>query len=41
MIGVNAMDPTRRVAIARQAYESTLRRLERADTLERLAPLRP
>lgn len=40
VMGVNAMDPTRRGAIARQAFESTLRRLERADTRARLAPLR-
>lgn len=39
IMGVNAMDPSRRTAIARQAYTSTLRRLERADTAERLAPL--
>ena len=40
VMGVNAMDPSRRSDIARQAYESTLRRLERADTRDRLAPLR-
>jgi NTE family protein len=40
VMGVNAMDPSRRTDIARQAYESTLRRLERADTQDRLAPLR-
>lgn len=39
VMGVNAMDPSRRTAVARQAYESTLRRLERADTRERLTPL--
>lgn len=39
VMGINAMDPTRRAAIARQAYESTLRRLERADTRDRLAVL--
>lgn len=39
VMGVNAMDPARRSAIARQAYESTLRRLERADTRDRLAAL--
>lgn len=39
VMGVNAMDPTRRAAIARQVYESTLRRLERADTRERLSAL--
>lgn len=40
VMGVNAMDPTRRTDIARQAYESTLQRIERADTQDRLAPLR-
>lgn len=39
VMGVNAMDPTLRAAIARQVFESTLRRLERADARERLAPL--
>ncbi|MGD9705672.1 MAG: patatin-like phospholipase family protein [Acidimicrobiia bacterium] len=39
VMGANAMDPRRRAAIARQARESTLRRLERHDTRERLAPL--
>lgn len=39
VMGVNAMDPARRGAIARQAFESTLRRVERADTREHLAPL--
>lgn len=39
VMGVNAMDPSRRASIARQAYTSTLRRLERADTTDRLAPL--
>ena len=39
VMGVNAMDPARRSAVARQAYESTLRRLDRADTHERLAAL--
>lgn len=39
VMGVNAMDVTRRAAIAAQAYESTIRRLERADTREHLAPL--
>jgi len=39
VMGANAMDLTRRAAIAAQAYESTRRRLERADTRERLAPL--
>lgn len=39
VMGANAMDPSRRAVIARQAYESTLRRLERADTPKRLAAL--
>ena len=39
VMGINAMDPTRRTATARQSYESTLRRLARADVRERLAPL--
>ena len=39
VMGANAMDPRRRAAIARHARESTLRRLERHDTRERLAPL--
>ncbi len=39
VMGVNAMDPSRRAAVARQAYESTLRRLDRADTRQRLADL--
>ncbi len=39
VMGPNAMDPTRRAAVARQALESTLRRLDRADTRERLAVL--
>jgi hypothetical protein len=33
------MDPTRRAAIARQAHVSALRRLARADTRHRIAPL--
>lgn len=41
VMGVNAMDPSRRAAIARQAYESTMRRLDRHDTMERLSALRP
>ncbi|MEX2292616.1 MAG: patatin-like phospholipase family protein [Acidimicrobiales bacterium] len=41
VMGINAMDLTRRAAIARQAYESTLRRLERSDTRQRLALLSP
>ena len=39
VMGNNAMDPRRRAAVARQAYESTLRRLERADTRKRLSAL--
>lgn len=39
MMGNNAMDPTRRSAIAGQARISTLRRLARADTLARLTAL--
>jgi NTE family protein len=39
VMGVNAMDPSRRAAIARQAYQSTLARLERTDTRTRLAAL--
>lgn len=39
VMGANAMDPSRRAAVARQAYESTLRRLERSDTRKRLAAL--
>lgn len=39
VMGSNAMDPSRRATVARQAYESTLRRLERADTRKQLAPL--
>jgi len=39
VMGVNAMDPSRRVAIARQAHESTLRRLARSDTQARLVAL--
>jgi NTE family protein len=35
-MGANPMDPGRRAAVARQARESTLRRLERADTRRRL-----
>ncbi len=41
VMGVNAMDPSRRAAIARQAYESTRRRLARHDARERLARLGP
>jgi len=39
VIGLNPMDPTRRGAVARQARESTLRRLAHADTRARLRPL--
>lgn len=39
VMGLNAMDRSRRVPVARQARESTLRRLERADTRRRLAAL--
>jgi NTE family protein len=40
VMGTNPMDPGPRTAIARQAYESTLRRLDRTDSRERLAALR-
>ncbi len=39
VIGVNPMDPDRRAAVARQARESTLRRLARADTRARLGAI--
>jgi NTE family protein len=39
VMGLNAMDPSRRAAIARQAHASTVRRLSRADTRDRLAAL--
>jgi NTE family protein len=39
VMGVNAMDPANRAAIARQARESTLRRLARDDTRARLEAL--
>lgn len=39
-MGLNAMDPARRADIAGAAYESTRRRLARADVADRLAPLR-
>lgn len=39
VMGFNAMDADRRAAVALQARDSTLRRLERADTRERLRPL--
>jgi NTE family protein len=38
-MGVNAMDPARRSAIAAQARTSALRKLARADVAARLAPL--
>ena len=40
LMGPNAMDPHKRAAIAAQARLSTLRRLARPDTRERLAALR-
>jgi len=39
IIGPNPMDAGRRVTVARQTKESTLRRLVRADTRSRLAPI--
>jgi NTE family protein len=39
VMGTNAMDPGRRGPVARQVHESTLRRLARADTRERLSAL--
>lgn len=39
VMGLNAMDPDRRGAIAKQVRETTLRRLEREETRSRLAPL--
>lgn len=39
IVGPNAMDEGRRASIARNSYESTLRRLARADTRKRLAAL--
>ncbi|MEP7112499.1 MAG: patatin-like phospholipase family protein [Ilumatobacteraceae bacterium] len=39
VMGGNAMDPGRRGPVARQVHESSLRRLARADTRERLAVL--
>jgi NTE family protein len=41
VMGLNAMDPTRRGPVARQVHESTTRRLARADTRARLAALGP
>jgi NTE family protein len=40
-MGLNAMDPERRSAIAAQARTSALRKLARADVAARLAPLAP
>ena len=40
-MGFNAMDPTRRRAVVRQAQASAARRLESHDTRARLAPLLP
>jgi NTE family protein len=39
VMGPNALDPARRSAVARQARESTLRRLARADTRARLVAI--
>jgi NTE family protein len=39
VMGVNAMDGRRRAAVVRQARESTIRRLERADVRRRLSSL--
>ena len=39
VMGMNAMDPSRRAPVARQVHESALRRLARADTRARLAAL--
>jgi NTE family protein len=39
LMGLNAMDPARRAAVARQIRTSTLRRLDRSDTKSRLAGL--
>ena len=39
VMGLNAMDPGRRVATAEAAYASTVRRLERPDVRDRLARL--
>lgn len=39
VMGLNAMDRARQAPVARQARESTLGRLDRADTRRRLAPL--
>jgi hypothetical protein len=39
VMGVNAMDPSRRAAVARQVYNSTRERLARSDMSARVAPL--
>jgi len=39
VMGVNAMDPSRRGPVARQVHDSTLRRLARTDTRARLSAL--
>jgi NTE family protein len=39
VMGLNSMNARHRYPVVRQAYESTVRRLRRAETLERLAPL--
>ena len=39
IMGINAMDPGRRVATVDAAYESTMRRLDRADVRDRIALL--
>jgi hypothetical protein len=41
VMGLNAMDPTRRGDVTRQAIESTRRRLQRPDARERAAILAP
>ena len=41
VMGLNAMDPTRRAEVTRQAIESTRRRLHRPDARERAAILAP
>jgi len=39
VMGLNAMDPSRRGPVARQVRESTIRRLARADTRSRLSAI--
>jgi NTE family protein len=39
VMGLNSMNARRRHPVVRQAYESTLRRLRRPESLERLAPV--